>query len=155
MHGFTTMSVMKALPSWNSTVLLPLSLASGIWVGSQVVQCMFLLFREPNVNMASFETWSLLLLLVYISFILLYILGTIHSSDTAKISVMDWIRGTGAKVFYVVILTGMIIPLLVTFYIMRTDVQFPLVLIRLISVAIGDLMVRYGLMKNAYYTPLI
>jgi DMSO reductase anchor subunit len=155
MHGFTTMSVMKALPSWNSTILLPLSLASGIWVGSQVVQCMFLLFRKPNVNMATFEAWSLLLLLVYISFILLYILGTLHSSDTAKLSVTDWIIGTGARVFYVVIFTGMIIPLLVTFYIMGADVQLPLVLVRLISVAIGDMMLRYGLMKNAYYTPLI
>jgi len=155
MHGFTTMNVMKALPSWNSTMLLPLSLASGIWVGSQVVQCMFLMFREHKVDMAAFETWSLLLLLVYISFILLYILGTIHSSETAKISVTDWIRGTGARVFYLVALTGMIIPSLVTFYIMGADVQLPHVLIRLISVAIGDLMLRYGLMKNAYYTPLI
>jgi formate-dependent nitrite reductase membrane component NrfD len=96
-----------------------------------------------------------LLLLVYISFILLYILGTIHSSDTAKISVTDLIRGTGAKIFYIVILTGVIIPLLVTFYIMGADDQLPHVLIRLISVAVGDLMLRYGLMKNAYYTPLI
>ena len=49
----------------------------------------------------------------------------------------------------------MIIPLLVTFYNMGVDVQLPLVLVRLISVAIGDMMLRYGLMKNAYYTPLI
>jgi len=155
MHGFMTMNVMKALPSWNSTVLLPLSLVSGIWVGSQVVQSMILLFRQSTVDMATFETWSLMLLLVYIGFIFLYVLGSLHSSETAKISVMDWIKGTGVRVFYLFILTGMVIPLLVTFSIMGTDVQLSLVLIRLISVAAGDLMLRYALMKSAYYTPLI
>jgi DMSO reductase anchor subunit len=155
MHGFMTMNVMKALPSWNSSMLLPLSLVSGIWVGSQVVQYMLLLGQDTSVNMAVFERWSLLLLLVYIAFILFYIMGTLHSSETAKLSVRDWIRGTGAKVFYITVLCGMIIPLLVTFYNMGVDVQLPLVLVRLISVAIGDMMLRYGLMKNAYYTPLI
>jgi len=155
MHGFTTMNVMKALPSWNSTMLLPLSLVSGIWVGSQVVQSMFLLFREPNVDMATFETWSLLLLLVYIGFIFLYILGSFHSSETAKISVIDWIKGTGAKVFYPFIFTGMVIPLIITFYMFGSEVDLPVILVRLLFVTVGDLMLRYGLMKSAYYTPLI
>ena len=155
MHGFTTMNVMKALPSWNSTMLLPLSLASGIWVGSQVVQSMFFLFRETNVDMGTFETWSLLLLLIYIGFIFLYILGSFHSSETAKISVIDWIKGTGARVFYPFIFTGMIIPLIITFYMLGFEVDIPAVFVRLFFVTAGDLMLRYGLMKSAYYTPLI
>ena len=155
MHGFTTMNVMKALPSWNSTMLLPLSLVSGLWVGSQVVQSMSLLFREHNVDMATFETWSLLLLLVYIGFIFLYILGSFHSSETAKISVIDWIKGTGAKVFYPFIFTGMVIPLIITFYMFGSEVELPFCFVRLLFVTAGDLMLRYGLMKSAYYTPLI
>lgn len=155
MHGFTTMNVMKALPSWNSTMLLPLSVISGIWVGSQVVQSMFLFFREPNVDMATLETWSLLLLLVYIGFIFLYILGSFHSSETAKITVMDWIKGTGARVFYPFIFTGMVIPLIITFYMLGSEVGLPAVYARLLFVSVGDLMLRYGLMKSAYYTPLL
>lgn len=156
MHGFMTMSVMKAIPSWNSTMLLPLSIASGIWVGSQVIQTMLLLFGGPEVDRAGVEIWSIALLLTYIGFIFLYILGAFHSTETAKISVRELIRGTGTKTFTGIILIGMALPLLVTLIMAGTDtVLSGLVLIRCLAALAGDLMLRYGLMKNAHYTPLI
>lgn len=155
MHGFTTMNVIKALPSWNSSILLPLSLVSGIWVGSQIVQSMFFLFRESNMNMVAFETWSLVLVLVYIGFILLYLMSTIHTSETARISIANLIKGSDAKFFYLILFTGMIIPLLISLFMIRSDAQPFLVFIRLLSVLVGDLALRYGIMKSAYYTPLV
>ncbi|WP_321491840.1 hypothetical protein [uncultured Desulfobacter sp.] len=32
-HGFTTMNVIRALPTWSSTTVLPFSIVSGVWVG--------------------------------------------------------------------------------------------------------------------------
>ena len=40
-HGFATMNVVRALPAWSSTMVLPLSVMSGVWVGSQLLQFMF------------------------------------------------------------------------------------------------------------------
>ncbi len=96
-----------------------------------------------------------MLLLTYISCILLYIWGAFHSSDTARISVADFISGTGARVFQTVILTAIALPLIITFYMFSNEMSANLVVARLVSVFIGDMMLRYGLMKKAYYTPLI
>lgn len=155
MHGFTTMNVMKALPSWSSSILLPLSLVSGIWVGSQIALSMIFMSGKSGVNIAAFETWSLLLVLVYVGFILFFLMSSFHSSDTARISVSNLIKGTGVKSFYLVLIAGMIIPILISLFMMGSEVQGSLVFIRLVSVIIGDLALRYGIMRSAFYTPLI
>lgn len=36
-----------------------------------------------------------------------------------------------------------------------SEVELPDILVRLLFVTVGDLVLRYGLMKSAYYTPLI
>ncbi len=155
MHGFATMNVMKAIPSWNSSMVLPLSIVSGIWVGSQIVQSMALASSATNYWAKAFENWSILLLLTYIGCILLYIWGAFHSSDTARISIADLVSGSGSKVFNTVILAGIVLPLIITIYMMSYEISLNLVLMRLIFVFVGDMSLRYGLMKNAYYTPLI
>lgn len=154
MHGFATMNVMRAIPSWNSSMVLPLSIISGIWVGSQFVQSMALA-SGSGYGAKTFENWSILLLLTYIGCILLYIWGTFHSSETAKISIADLVSGSGAKVFNTLILAGIVLPLIITVYMMRFEISLNLVLMRMISVFVGDMLLRYGLMKKAYYTPLI
>jgi hypothetical protein len=155
MHGFATMHVMKAIPSWNSSVVLPLSIVSGIWVGSQIVQSMILASSGAGYDAKAFETWSILLLLTYIGCILLYIWGTFHTSDTARISIADLVSGSGAKVFNTMILAGIVLPLIITIYMMSYEISLNLVVTRLLFVFVGDLLLRYGLMKKAYYTPLI
>jgi DMSO reductase anchor subunit len=155
MHGFATMNVMRAIPSWNSSMVLPLSIISGIWVGSQFVQSMALVSSGTGYGAQTFENWSILLLLTYIGCILLYIWGTFHSSDTARISIADLVSGSGARVFNSIVLAGIVLPLIITIYMRSFEISLNLILMRLVFVFVGDMLLRYGLMKKAYYTPLI
>jgi formate-dependent nitrite reductase membrane component NrfD len=153
MHGFATMNVVRALPAWNSSVMLPLSIISGIWVGSQFVQIML---GATGHNLATLEMWSRLFLFVYIGFLVFYLWGTFHEDETARFSVRELVRGDYAQVFYLgVVAVGIVVPLLLTFIMWGTSISLGLVFLRLLFVFAGDLMMRYSIMKSAFYTPLI
>ena len=153
MHGFATMNVIKALPLWNSTLILPLSIISGIWVGSQIFQ--FMLSVSSSLA-GSFEIWTELFLLVYIGLIGFYLWGTFHSSQAAKKSINILLKGELAKGFYIGVLAlGIVIPLILTLMMWEGNVNAGLIFIRMIFVFAGDLALRYLVMKSAVYQPLI
>ena len=57
-----------------------------------------------------------------------------------------------------VILTGIIVPMIITFSIWSTgagQVGGGLLLLRFLCVVVGDLAMRYSIMKSAVYSPLI
>ncbi|MFW6054809.1 MAG: DMSO reductase [Thermodesulfobacteriota bacterium] len=152
MHGFATMNVMRALPSWSSTMILPLSIISGIWVGSQFVEFFLSL---SSADLAAFEMWSRVFFFVYLCFFLLYIWGTYHASETANFSMQELVKGNYAQLFYIgVVVIGLVVPLLLTL-IMWAEVNAALIFFRLVFVFVGDLLLRYTIMKSGYYTPLI
>ncbi len=154
LHGFATMNVMRALPAWSSTMVLPLSIVSGIWVGSQVLE--FMLCVSGSGAAATMELWAQLLLMVYIVFLLLYLWGTFHASETAQVSIQMLLKGDMSKLFYTgVIGVGIVIPLLLTLLMLGGNVNTGLVFLRLLFVFTGDLALRYALMKSAVYTPLV
>lgn len=153
MHGFATMNVVRALPSWNSSVILPLSIISGIWVGSQILEFMFALGGQ---NLIAIEMWSRIFLFVYIGILIFYLWGTIHESDTAAFSIKELLKGNFALLFYLtVVVIGIIVPLLLTFIMWGSSVAGSLVFLRLLFVLVGDVMLRYSIMRSAFYTPLL
>ncbi len=153
MHGFATMNVMKSVPSWSSTTILPLSIISGIWVGSQI--CQFIMGFSGG-NIAAVEVWSIVLFISYISALFLYLWSTSHVSETAKFSVYEIIRGSLSNIFILaVVFLGIILPLIITVKMNMSGVSAWWIFTRLILVFIGDVMMRYSLMKSGYYTPLI
>jgi formate-dependent nitrite reductase membrane component NrfD len=153
MHGFATMNVMKAIPSWNQSTVLPLSIVSGIWVGSQVIQLMVAISGREVLGM---EVWCRMILLAYIGLIALYLWGTFHASEAAKFSVSSLVRGGFSQLFYLgVVLIGIVAPLLITLAMWGLGVYSVGIFLRLILVFTGDLLLRYSIMKSAYYTPLL
>jgi len=156
MHGFATMNVMKALPSWNSSTVLPLSIISGLLTGSQILQ---LILCFSSYNVADYEIWSRLFLFIYFVCIVFYVLGTYHSSETAKNSIVQMLTGDDKKYFIVgVAIVGVLVPALITLFLWGSSAGFMftlMVFVRLLFVLTGDLMMRYTIMKNAYYVPLI
>ncbi len=154
MHGFSTMNVIRALPAWSSTMVLPLSLISGVWVGSQVLQFIFAI-SEPKAA-GVLEIWSELFLFIYIATIALYLWGTFHSSETAQFSVNRLLKGDISKGFYAGVLAmGIFLPLVITLIMWGGSVNIFLIFLRLVFVFIGDLALRYAIMKSAVYTPLL
>jgi len=153
MHGFATMNVMKAIPSWNQSTVLPLSVVSGIWVGSQVIQFMMGMSGREVLGM---EVWCRTILLSYIGLTALYVWGSLHGTEAAKFAVFNLVRGGFSRLFYLgVVLVGFVAPLLITLAMWGLGVYTGGVFIRLIFVFIGDLLLRYSIMKSAYYTPLL
>jgi formate-dependent nitrite reductase membrane component NrfD len=153
MHGFATMNVVKAIPSWNHSTVVPLSIVSGIWVGSQVIEFMMGVSGREVLGM---EVWCRMILLAYIGLIALYLWGTFHASEAARYSVSNLVRGGFSRLFYSgVVLIGIVVPLLITLGMWGVGVYSAGVFIRLIFVLTGDLALRYSIMKSAYYTPLL
>ncbi len=152
MHGFATMNVMKAIPSWNQSTLLPLSIVSGIWVGSQMIQ---FLAGVSGGDVLEMEVWSRVLLLAYSGLIALFLWGSYHSSEAARFSVVKLLRGDFSKLFYLVAALCFVAPLLLTLAMGALGVNSAGIFLRLLVVLAGDLLLRYSIMKSAYYTPLL
>ena len=153
-HGFMTMNVVRALPAWSSTMVIPLSIISGVWIGCQIFQ--FMLAVSGNPIAQSFEIWAEILLIVYFVSVLAYIWGTFHSSETAEESITLMLKGDLAKYFYGgVVLIGFVFPLLITFAMWGGDINAGLIFLRLALIFAGDLALRYIIMKGAMYQPLI
>jgi formate-dependent nitrite reductase membrane component NrfD len=155
-HGFLTMSIVKALPVWNSSMMVPLAVISGLWVGSQVAVLLTDLLGQ-NINLA--ETWARWSLLGFIAFLGLFILGAAHSSTPAQVSIKRLLAGEWSVPFYIgVVAIGIVIPLIITVAVWGSDIRnmsSGILFIRCLCVVIGDLMARYGIMKNALCSPLI
>lgn len=154
-HGFATMNVVKALPAWNSSMVLPLSIISGVWVGSQMLQLMFAIGGAAEAA-ASLEVWAEVFLFVYLGCIFLYVWGTFHSSDVAKESIVRSFKGILQKIFLIgVVGLGAALPILISIIMWGGDTNGFLIFLRLASVIAGDLAMRYIIMKSAVYTPLL
>lgn len=152
MHGFATMNVMKAIPSWNQSTLLPLSIVSGIWVGSQIIQLMMGLSGR---EVAGMEVWCRVILLAYGALIALFVWGSFHSSEAAKYSITTLVFGDYSRLFYLVIVLSFGVPMLLTLSMWALGANAAGIFLRLAFVLVGDLLLRYSVMKSAYYTPLL
>jgi sulfite dehydrogenase (quinone) subunit SoeC len=155
-HGFTTMSVVRALPTWNSPIMIPLGLASGVWIGSQLAA---VTAAHMGVDMVLCEQWSRWSLFFYMGCLLIYLWGNWHASETAKVSTQRILAGDLSKQFYIgTVLVGILIPLAITLSYWGSDagrVSESFVVFRLLCAFAGDGIMRHVLMKSPVYAPLI
>lgn len=155
-HGFSTMSVVRALPMWNSSMMLPLSIVSGIWVGSQTTELM-LLIGGHDITVA--EVWARWSLLSYMGALLVFLWGSLHSSETTRMSIKSILMGSSSATFFVgVVAIGILIPFVITLFVWGNEpasLSGGLLFLRFACVLIGDLAMRYAIMKGALYSPLI
>jgi len=154
-HGFATMNVVRALPAWSSTMVLPLSIISGIWVGSQLLQLMFAMGGNTAL-MSGMEVWSEAFFLIYLLCIILYVWGTFHSNEIGKESIETQLKGDLSRIFYIGVGgLGLALPAVLTLIMWGGNTNGFLIFLRLASVLAGDLAIRYTIMKSAVYKPLI
>ncbi len=90
---------------------------------------------------------------------MIYLWGSFHSSETSKTSVKRLLAGDLTTRFYVgVVVIGIVIPLIITVSLWGGDLSNSgtgLFYMRLVCVAVGDLMIRFLIMKSPLYSPLI
>ena len=154
-HGFATMNVIRALPAWSSTMVLPLSLISGVWIGHQILQ--FMVSVSGSAALASgMEIWAEVFFFVYFLCIVLYVWGTYHSNEIGKESIKMQFSGDLSKISFIGVgVLAFIVPLILSLIMWGGDTNSFLIFLRLACVIAGDLALRYVIMKSAVYKPLI
>lgn len=154
-HGFATMNVIRALPAWSSTMVLPLSIISGVWIGQQLLQFMSAVSGSAAL-VSGMEPWAAAFFFAYFLCILLYVWGTFHSNEIGKESIMMMVTGELSKISLIGVAGfAVALPLVLTLFMWGGDTNGFLIFLRLVSVIAGDLAVRYVIMKSAVYKPLI
>ena len=155
-HGFTTMNAVSAIPSWNLTMMIPLSVISGIWIGSQFVEVTAVF---GGADITGVEMWSRWLLFCYMAASALYLWGIMNADMTARASAKRILAGDKSAGFYIgVVIIGIIIPLIITLALWGDNLTGAgpgLFLLRLVCILIGDLALRYLILRCGMYSPLI
>lgn len=156
-HGFVTMNVNKALSFWNSSVMPLLSLASGIWIGSQIVIGLAML-AGPKDSLSLMESLSRWSLFTYIFLILYFLWASMHAPLAAQASLKAIIKGRLASLFYICVISiGLVIPLVITLFSLLSNYE-PIgfwIYLRAAAAITGDLFFRFCIFKAARYHPLV
>lgn len=154
-HGFATMNVVRALPAWSSTMVLPLSVISGVWIGHQMLQFMFAVSGSAALA-SGMEVWAEVFFFAYFLCVLLYVWGTYHSNEIGKESIVMQVNGDLSKISRIGVGgLGLLLPLILTLIMWGGDTHGVLIFLRLVSIIAGDLALRFVIMKSAVYKPLI
>jgi len=154
-HGFATMNVIRALPAWSSTMVLPLSVISGVWIGHQMLSFMFAVSGSSALT-SGMEIWAEVFFFAYFLCILLYVWGTWHSNEIGKESIKMQAKGGLLKISLIGVGGfAILLPFILTLIMWGGDTNGFVIFLRLASVIAGDLALRYVIMKSAVYKPLI
>ena len=154
-HGFMTMNVMASIPLWNSAILPVLSLASGVWVGTQLGMGVAFSDRGLLTSMEPIARWSLF---VYAFLIVCYLWNANHATVAVKESLKIILKGELSGYFYAgVVLIGLLVPIGITFYYWANNPSSGpgLVYLRSLCAILGDVTLRYVISKSGRYSPLI
>ncbi len=156
-HGFMTLSFIRALSFWNSAILPVLSLASGLWVGSQVAAALTMA-SNGDVFLGTLEPIARWFLFSYILLAIFYLWNARHGSLASKRSfVALWSRDLAVIFYPGVVLAAFVVPVMITLYLWEKPVHIPhtLLWLRILFVIVGDMALRFCIMKAARYVPLI
>jgi formate-dependent nitrite reductase membrane component NrfD len=150
------LSYIKALQLWN-TGMLPLSfVVAALWGGSEMLLGINILTAQSTHHL---ELWIRILLPSFAVIVLLYLVSIWYSSPTGAASVKRIVAGDLAVKFYLgVVIIGLIFPIAVVLSnIIGSTGLVPelLFLAAIVCGLIGDMTMRYCIMKGALYKPLI
>jgi hypothetical protein len=152
-----SLSVVSALPFWNSAIVPVLSLASGIWLGTQMVTGLSLGANQTEI-LAALEPVARWSLFSYVFLTIFYLWNAKHGSLAAQQSLKLLTSGQLALPFYFgVVLIALMVPTFLTILIYAKSVEptHGVLYLRVGCAFVGDLTLRYCILKAARYFPLI
>jgi formate-dependent nitrite reductase membrane component NrfD len=152
-----TMNVMSSIPFWNSAILPLLSVASGIWVGSQLAMFFGVSFseREIVISLEPVARWSLF---SYAFLVIFFLWNAGHAASPVQESLKVLIKGEQSLLFYLgVVVMGLAIPIAITIGALAGNGSpyLSLLILRVICAVLGDMILRYVITKSGRYSPLI
>jgi formate-dependent nitrite reductase membrane component NrfD len=154
-YGGFAMSCVNGIPLWNSALIPILYVVSGIWGGTGLMLGTAVALGLVETG-AKVEHWAHGFALSFAMLLIIYLMTlSFNGTVAAKKSAWEFIKGRGAYIFWVVtVILGLVIPLILALFDIRSAVA-SLIYLTIFFELIGDLGMRYLLLKHAYYNPLI
>ena len=156
--GFA-LNYVNGIPLWNTALLPVLYAVSGIWGGASVALGITLFTGAVSTTGVSLEEWIRILLISYIVLIIVYLISVRYTNPTGKVSVQRIVSGGYWPLMWIgVVFIGLVLPTAVIVISLRTGIENmpPVVLYTAIFCELlGDLTMRYLILKGALYNPLI
>ncbi len=154
--GFA-LAFVNGIKLWNTPMMPVLFAVAGIWGGIGLTIATVLVTGAHEV-VATLETWTRTFLIGFIGILVIYLLGIRYSGAAGKVSVRQIVVGKWAPLFWVVVVVlGMALPLTVALVGWLGGVAIPVGFIFAVILfeLLGDLSLRYLILKNGVYEGLI
>ena len=154
--GFV-MNYVNGIQLWNSALLPILFAVSGIWggIGLSIVA---ISAASPSITVARLEGWGSQFMVSYIFILIVYLMSIRYQGSAGKASVREIVIGQRAALFWVMVVAlGVILPSAVSLLGWKGGLEISGTLLSsaILLELVGDLSLRYCILKCAYYSPLI
>lgn len=140
----------KAIPLWGNALMPVYFIISGFVGGAALA-------LAGRINSAAVMQWLQVLVLCYAGVVILFLWNAWNSSDASRYSVSKMVKGGLLSViFYVgVVVIGIILTVTAVIASMLVVVPSILLYVAIAGVLIGDLSMRYLIMRCGTYAPLL
>jgi formate-dependent nitrite reductase membrane component NrfD len=143
----------KAIPIWSSAMMPFFFVASGFLGGAALA-----LAGRINTSALALQ-WMQILVLVYAAVVIAYLWNAWNQLGASKYSIQQMVKGGRmlSIIFYVgVVLMGILWPVATVIISFVSNANLtPLLAVAIAGVLVGDLSIRYLIMKCGTYTPLV
>jgi formate-dependent nitrite reductase membrane component NrfD len=157
-YGGFAMNYINALQLWNTALLPVLYVAAGFWGGSGLTLATLMVTGTSGV-VAGVEEWARVFLLAYIVIVFSYLMSIRYQGLAGKVSIGEIVSGRWAALFWVMVITlGVVLPMTVvisSFLIGLGATPVALLYGAIAFELLGDLSLRFLILKCALYSPLI
>ena len=155
-YGGFAMNYVSALPIWNTALLPAIYAAVSLWGGAEILLGINLM---TNQNVETAEFWVRILMVSFAFLLVLYLWSIRYRSNVAAEAIRRIVRGDLGLPFYLgVILIGLLYPFTVASlsFTLGIGVLSPgIIMAAIVCGSIGDLSMRYCILKSALYSPLV
>ena len=158
-YGGFAMCCINGIPLWNTGLLPVLYVVAGIWGGAELTMGVILTSGALTKIGHSVEEITRVLLVFFAFLVVVYFIAVRYSSVTGDFSVREIVGRRWKPLFWIgVVLVGIMIPLgvVVSSYTLALErIPIALLWLSIFGGLLGDLVLRYLILKNGFYSPLI
>jgi formate-dependent nitrite reductase membrane component NrfD len=157
-YGGFAMNYVNGISLWNTALLPVIYGVSGLWGGAEVTLGIALGTGTIEIGPAV-EEWIRILLVGYLFLIPVYLISVRYTSSLGQTTIRHMVAGRWSPVFWgMVVVLGMAVPLaavIMSLVVGLEDANMSFLYAAILSGLIGDLAMRYLLLKCGLYGPLI
>ncbi|MHB8091235.1 MAG: NrfD/PsrC family molybdoenzyme membrane anchor subunit [Syntrophales bacterium] len=157
-YGGFAMNYVNGISLWNTALLPVLYGVSGLWGGAELTLGIALATGAVEIGPA-IEEWIRILLAGYLFLIPVYLISVRYTSKLGQVTIRYMVFGKWSPIFWgVVVALGMVVPSISVIVSLAVGIEggsMALLYAAVLSGLIGDLAMRYLLLKCGLYSPLV